>query len=225
MSSRPFRPPASHKTLTELVYKRLRDNIMHGRLNPEELISTGKVAKAMRISSMPVRAALTRLETEGLVSIVPQKGVKVSKISIEELEELFLIRSRLEGLAAYLASPNLTESDLQRLRGLLHQMSEHARNQNAKRWLAVNEQWHQLVFRATRNEQLTRLLMDLWHRGMPRRIGAPNVRGHMERRFVEHQAILSAFEKRDSELAERLWRDHILTGGEEIIKFLRNAQT
>jgi DNA-binding GntR family transcriptional regulator len=162
---------------------------------------------------MPVRAALTRLETEGLVVIVPQRGVSVSGVSVAELRELFVIRSRLEGLAAHLACPHLTETDFRKLKHLLLEMAKHAKRNDAKRWLTTNEQWHQLIFRANGNEQLTRLLLELWHRGMSRRIGAANVPGHMDRRFREHQAILAPLERRDAELVERLWRDHILPGG------------
>jgi DNA-binding GntR family transcriptional regulator len=212
------------KTLTELVHQQLRADIIRGRFGPGELISTGKIAAGMGISPMPVRAALTRLETEGLLVIVPQRGVKVSGVSIVELRELFIIRSRLEGLAAHLACPRLTEADLRTLKRLQAGMAKHAKHPDAKRWLTANERWHQTIFRASGNEQLARLLLELWHRGMSRRIAAPNVPGHMDRRFREHQAILAALEKGDADLAERLWRDHILAGGEEIIKYLEAAQ-
>jgi DNA-binding GntR family transcriptional regulator len=150
--------------------------------------------------------------------------VVVSNISVVELEELFLIRSRMEGLAAYLAASKLTPGQLQQLRRLLQGMARLAKAEDTKRWLDTNENWHHLVIRASGNETLTRLLMDLWYRGMPRRIGAPKVEGHMERRYGEHLEILRAFEKRDAELAERLWREHILLGGVEITGYLRKVQ-
>jgi DNA-binding GntR family transcriptional regulator len=88
---------------------------------------------------MPVRAALTRLETEGLVVIVPQRGVSVSGVSVAELRELFVIRSRLEGLAAHLACPHLTETDFRKLKHLLLEMAKHAKRNDAKRWLTTKE--------------------------------------------------------------------------------------
>jgi len=209
------------RTLAELAYGHLRDDIVHGRIKPGEVISTGQIAKAMGISSMPVRAALTRLETEGLLTILPQKGVVVSTVSLVELEELFLIRSRLEGLAAYSACINMTEAELEQLRSLLRNMKRLAETGKVKAWLAANEQWHHLVFRASGNEQLRRLLEELYRRGMGRRVGTPNVEGHTERRYGEHLGILKALERRAPEEAERLWRDHILNGGAEILQFLR----
>jgi DNA-binding GntR family transcriptional regulator len=59
------------KILSELVHQELRDDILHGRIKPGKFLSTGQIAKAMGVSPMPVRAAVTRLQTEGLVVIVP----------------------------------------------------------------------------------------------------------------------------------------------------------
>ena len=224
MSPRSLLPLAPRRTLAELAYERLREAIIRGRLKPDEFLSTGEIARNMGISSMPVRAALARLRTEGLVSVVPQRGVRISAVSVMELQELFIVRSRLEGLAAGLACQHLTQGDLRRLRQLLGQMRKHARTRDVKRWFGCNEQWHQTIFRASANEQLTRLLFELWRRGMSRRVGATSVVGHMERRHGEHRAILAAFEKRDAKRAERLWRDHILAGGVEAINYISQAQ-
>ena len=212
------------KTLAELAYRQLSADIIQGRFIPGKLISTGKIAGAMGISPMPVRAAMTRLETEGLVEIVPQRGVRVMGVSVEELRDLFTIRSRLEALAAHLACPRLSEADFYTLKRLQGEMAKHGGRHDAKRWLITHEQWHQLIFRASGNQFLTRLLLEIWHRGTFRRIAAPNVPGHMDRRLREHQALLAALEKRDAVLAERLWRDHILVAGKEIIGYLEAAQ-
>jgi DNA-binding GntR family transcriptional regulator len=212
------------QSLTELVYRRLRDDIISARVDPDEFLSTGDIAKAMGISPMPVRAALTRLETEGLVVIVPQRGVKITSVSVVELRELLVIRSRLEALAAGLACPLLTAADFRTLEGFLTEMATCAHRGDAKQWLTVHEQWHHLIFYAGQNEQLTRLLLDVWHRGMFRRIAPPNVPGHMDRVNTEHKAILAALRSRDADLAERLWRDHILSAGTEIIAFLEQAR-
>jgi DNA-binding GntR family transcriptional regulator len=212
---------APRQTLTDLSYRQLRNDIVRGRIKLGEVISTGQIAKAMGISSMPVRAALTRLETEGIVTILPQRGVIVSRVSLVELEELFLIRSRLEGLAAFLACANLTKADLGQLRRMLRTMKRAAETVRVKDWLSINEKWHHLIFIASGNDQLRRLLEELYRRGMGRRVGTPNVEGHMERRYGEHLGILGALERRAAEEAEILWREHILNGGAEILQFLR----
>lgn len=212
------------KTLTNLVTERLRDDIIHNRFRPGELLSTGRIAAAMGISSMPVRTAFACLEAEGLLSIAPQRGVRVSTLSIAELEEVYAIRSRLEGLAVFLACRHLTNGDLRRLRALLSAMVRHAKANDARRWLAANEQWHHLLFKASQAKLLVRLLTDLWRRAMWHRAVAPMLAGHMERRHPEHLAILKALEKRDAEEAERRCRAHILKSVQEVIKHVKSAQ-
>lgn len=216
---------APRQTLADLAYKQLRDDIVQGRLEPHTVLSTGQLAKALGTSAMPVRAALTRLETEGLVTILPQRGVRVTPVSLVELEELFLIRSRLEGLAAFLACQRMTKKHLQALRSSLRKMKRFTASRNAKSWLIANEGWHRVIFAACGNDQLQRLLEELYRRGMGRRVGAPNVGGHMERRYHEHLEILRALERQQPEEVERLWQEHILKGGEEILGFLRDMQT
>jgi len=101
----------------------------------------------------------------------------VASISADKMEELFLIRSRLEGLAAYLACKSFRKSDLKTLRGLLAQMSKLARMKDAANWLKANEKWHHFIFRKSGKEQLEQLLLELWNRGMSRRLGAPTLKG------------------------------------------------
>jgi len=223
MPSRLATRPRPLTNLTDYAYQQLRDQIVHGRLKPKEVISTGQIAKLMGISSMPVRAALTRLETEGLVTILPQKGVIVASVSLVELEELFLIRSRLEALAAFLACTRMTAENLDELHKLMGKMERFASAGDNKGWLSANELWHHRVFQACGNEQLRRLLEDLFRRGMGRRVGTVNVDGHMVRRYAEHATILDALARKDPDATERLWREHILLGGQEIMRFLREV--
>jgi len=173
---------------------------------------------------MPVRAALTRLEAEGLVVIAPQRGVTVSSISPGELEDVFVVRSRLEGLAIYLACSHMTEADLAELRRLLEGMGRSEKANDIRAWLKGNERFHRLIFRACQNRKLERLLLDLWSQGRRSRVGARNVPGHMKRRNTEHERILKGLEGKDAEPAERLMREHILAAGKEIVEFIAKQQ-
>jgi len=218
------RPLAPRKTLTDLAYERIRDDILNGLLKPGESVSTGRIAKDMQISSMPVRAALARLHAEGLVVIAPQRGVTVSSISPAELEELFVVRSRLESLATYLACPHMTEADLAELRRLLEGMRRSEKASDMRAWLKGNERFHRLIFRISQNRKLERLLFDLWGQGRRSRVGARNVPGHVKRRNTEHEGVLKALENTDAELADSLMKDHILAAGKEIVEFIAEQQ-
>ena len=210
MNRKLTRPLGPRKSLADLVCERIRDDIVNGLLKPGENISTGQIARHLQVSSMPVRAALTRLEAEGLVVIAPQRGVTVSKISPEDLEEVFVIRSRLEGLAAYLACPHLTEADLKKLRDLVEDMRRSEMANDTKGWARTNEQFHRTIFVASQRRRLVRLLSDLFDEGKRGRITLRNDPGHMGRRNGEHGTILKALECRNAELAEAMMRNHFL---------------
>lgn len=220
MNRKSNRPLAPRKTLTELVGERIRDDIVNGLLKPGESITIGRLARDLHVSSMPVRAALTRLEAEGLVVIAPQRGVMVSGISPEDLEEVFLIRSRLEGLGIYLACPHITEADLKTLRQLLADMRRSEKANDSKGWVRTNGQFHRLIFRAGQRPRLERLLSDLLNAGKRGRIVPRNVPGHMARRNAEHERILQALEAKDPDLAERMMREHLLASWKETDEFI-----
>jgi DNA-binding GntR family transcriptional regulator len=220
-STRPLVPP---KTLTESVYERLRDDIVNGLIKPGESFSTIQIARDMQVSSMPVRAALTRLQAEGLIVVTPHRGVTVTSISSGELGEAFAIRSRLEGLGIFLACPRMTEADREQLRRSLEEMGRLEKENDTRGWLKANEQFHQLIFGSSQNRKLVRLLLDLWKQARRGRIGARNIPGHMERRNAEHASILKALEAKDAERAERLMQDHIFAAGKEIVEFIAEQQ-
>jgi DNA-binding GntR family transcriptional regulator len=220
-SSQPLGP---RKTLTDLAYERLKDDILSGSRKPGEVISTGRLAKGLGISAMPLRGALTILAAEGLVTIAPQRGVTVSNISPEELHENSIVRSQLEGLAANLACGQITEAHVATLERALKDMEDCAAAEEPKRWVRANAQFHELIIACCHNTTLVRLLIDLRHQGMRGRMVTGHVPGHMARRNAEHRRIIDAFVSKSPARAEQYMREHILAAGEELVEFVRTKQ-
>ncbi len=211
---------APRKTLTDLVYKRIKDDIVNGVLKPGESTSTGKIAREMGVGPMSVRTALSRLHAERLLVIAPQRGVTVTDISPKELEEAFAIRSRLEGLGAYLACQHISEAQLRQLRAMLDEMQNTERSGDTAEWIKKNHTFHQLIFRVSQNRKLEQFLLDLWSQVNRGRIGVRSIPGHMQRRNQEHESIVKALESRQAKLADRLMQNHIRIAGKEIIEFI-----
>src|SRR5207248_2404880 len=101
----------AHPTVREVAYRRLRQLIVDGTLPPGQRIFENELADQLGISRTPLREALRQLETEGLVKPSARRGAIVSGLSAPEMEEEFLIRATLEGLAIRLAAPRLTADD------------------------------------------------------------------------------------------------------------------
>ena len=219
MQRKTDQPVGQRKTLAQLAYERIKNDILSCALKPGESISTAQIANGLQISSMPVRGALTRLEVEGWVVILPQRGVFVSKITPEELHENFVVRSRLEGLSANLSCSYITEAELTILRRLSREMRQYA-TVNTKRWFRANTQFHETIIQCSQNETLVRLLAELRHQSMRSRVVTQLVPGHTIRRGSEHKRILEALAAKNGDLAEQAMREHLLASGAELVDYM-----
>jgi DNA-binding GntR family transcriptional regulator len=198
-----------NRTLWEQVRARLREDILSGELAAGTVLSEAALADSFGVSRGPVREALGRLATEGLVTITPRRGAIVSELSAHEFVEAYQVREALETFAIRLAVPHLTETDLGRLRELHEQMVEHAQGGEVNAFFDTNAAFHDTFVTAAGNRKLSEVygrLMDQMGRYLPRSL---ELRGTLEKSIAEHSAILEAVEAGDAERAARLLADHI----------------
>ena len=120
-------------TLRGRVYHRIREDILNGRYEPDEELREIAIGKSLGVSRTPVREALRQLELEDLVYIIPNKGAYVKGISQEDIQDIYMIRSRLEGLSARLAAEKITEEQLADLQEVLMLAEFHAAHGKSKR--------------------------------------------------------------------------------------------
>ncbi|WP_051590970.1 GntR family transcriptional regulator [Bacillus sp. UNC438CL73TsuS30] len=111
-------------TIVKFVTKRLRKAILNGTLKKGDRLIQEEWAERLEVSRMPIREALTQLQMEGLVEMIPHKGAVVTPITKDNIEEIYHTRALLEGLAVEKSLPFLTEDDKKRLKDILIQMEE-----------------------------------------------------------------------------------------------------
>ncbi|WP_338473348.1 GntR family transcriptional regulator (plasmid) [Niallia sp. XMNu-256] len=111
-------------TIVQSVTKNLRKAILNGLLKKGDRLVQEEWAERLNVSRMPIRAALTQLQNEGLVKLVPHKGAIVTPITHEDIEEIYHTRSLLEGLAVEKSHPFLTKEDRNQLGNILIQMEK-----------------------------------------------------------------------------------------------------
>jgi DNA-binding GntR family transcriptional regulator len=109
------------RSRTDLVYESLRSSLLKGVLEPGSRLVEANVARDLGVSRTPIREALRRLESEGLVKSVPNSGFRVADF-LEDLGDIFLIRGRVEGLAGFLAAGKITLEELETLEDLQQKM-------------------------------------------------------------------------------------------------------
>lgn len=211
------------QSLNEAVYVELRRRILWGEIVAGSTLSVRRLSEQFRVSPMPVRDAIRRLEAEELVEVTPRSSTRVSLVSPEAVREIAEVRSRLEGLAARLAVPNLTSADVKRLRELLRTMQGAAVRNDPEAWHQGNAEFHRVVIHRSGNRLLTRMTDGLWDRSIRHFSARVLSQAQFRRlRHQEHQRIVQAIVSRDPNEVEHVWRDHVYRSGLETVDYLRS---
>jgi DNA-binding GntR family transcriptional regulator len=198
-----------HRTLWQRVHDHLRDEIISGSLTPGTELHEVTLAASFGVSRGPIREALGRLATEGLVTIRPRRGAVVRALSSDEFIEAYQVREALEMMAVRLAVPKLTEEDLDAMERLVEDMARLADAGDVQRFFAANAEFHQHFFAASGNGMLAGLYRQIRGQIDRHRLRSLELRGELSRSVAEHRAILSAARARDVERAVILASEHI----------------
>ncbi len=198
-----------HRTLWQRVHDHLRDEIISGSLTPGTELHEFALAGSFGVSRGPIREALGRLATEGLVTIRPRRGAVVRALSSEEFIEAYQVREALEMMAVRLAVPKLTAEDLAAMEQLIEEMAGRAEVDDVQGFFEANTTFHQHFFEVAGNRMLAGLYRQLRGQIDRHRLRSLELRGDLRRSIAEHRAILSAAGAGDVEQAVRLASDHI----------------
>jgi DNA-binding GntR family transcriptional regulator len=193
----------------EAMYITLREAILSGVLLPGERLGEEYLAKLFERSRTPVREAILRLEIERLAERSAGRGFVVGRITRDEVLEVYAVRGALDALAARLAAHGILPAELDQLRWLNGQLREAAAERDYARMLDLNMEFHEAVCRASRNALLLQFVRQIhdWVRRFPQSTFA--YKGRAEAANDEHDQLIAALAKGDSERAEGLARAHM----------------
>jgi DNA-binding GntR family transcriptional regulator len=198
-----------HRTLWQQVHEHLRDEIISGRLSPGTELHEVALAGSLGVSRGPIREALGRLATEGLVTTRPRRGAVVRALSSDEFIEAYQVREALEMMAVRLAVPKLTAEDLADMERLIEEMASRADAGEVQGFFEANTEFHQRFFQVADNRMLAELYRQLRGQIDRHRFRSLELRGDLRRSIDEHRAILWAARTGDVERAVHLTSDHI----------------
>jgi DNA-binding GntR family transcriptional regulator len=151
----------ARQSLGQEVYLALRKMIVQEKLLPGEKLKEGHLAARLGVSRTPVRAALQQLERERLVVTRPGYVTLVTTLTTADLEEMYPMIAVLEGLAARLATPRLTNNDLGHLNRLTVAMAEYSRKGKIDKLVSADEEYHNLLYERSGNHRLQRMVREL----------------------------------------------------------------
>ena len=212
--------------------------IFAGEYPPGSRLRQEALAEEFSVSRTPVREALRQLEAKGVIQHVPQLGATVLAPDARDIREAYQVRAELEGLAISLAVEWISDEQLERMRNAQKRFAETvakltvaALKSNAKAhlrglpsWVESNDEFHGVVTEASGNRRLRHMIRDL-HLGFTRNVmlSALTMDGRpMRENVAQHEAILSAIERRDAIEARKAMTHHILRSGELVVRWLES---
>jgi DNA-binding GntR family transcriptional regulator len=186
----------------------LRDLILHDELRPGDRIRQEEIADRLGASRLPVREALRMLEAEGLTEHESNKGARVPRLSMHEVDVIYRIRERLEPLAIAESLPQLTDDDHAHLEDVQRRIEQ---NTDLDRFLDLDREFHLGTYSGCHIDPLNAMVTRLWNSTQHYR-RAYVALGGPDRMWVvnsEHRLILDAVVRRDTVDAERFLEGHI----------------
>ncbi len=180
--------------------------------------------KILKGQSNPVVSASKLLETEGLLTIIPQVGMEVPSLTIERIEETFYIRGALSGLATALACRHLTQKDLEKLDSLVKVMDRSVLARDARSFSKLNREFHYSIFKNCKMSHLLMLLSRYWDSGTRYAKFFNRLPKIMMSSAKRHHEILEALKKHDEGGARSAAEKDSVDFGLAVSRFLMEAR-
>ncbi|MGM8212894.1 GntR family transcriptional regulator [Virgibacillus sp. W0430] len=195
-------------SLSDKVTEDFKQLIIYGELKPGELITVGEIADKYRISNTPVRDAFNRLVQRGLLDIIPFKGYMVSQLDFKKLDDLFTIRSLLEGGVIEIVTEKATWKDIEKLEVLANTPFNSSDANSEVAFMKTNLAFHLSLTKIANNQYLTDLVNDTLER-MQRILYIDLKLGDPESMKNEHLELIHFIKRRDTKKAKELMISHI----------------
>jgi GntR family transcriptional regulator, rspAB operon transcriptional repressor len=210
--------------LPKLAYDRLRDSIFEGTLKSGELLNEMALAKELGISRTPLREALFELSVQGLITILPRKGIQVKYFTQEDVEHVFELRGIIELaiIEKLTTSPNHSV-DSRELENILEEQRKTCGDGDYIAFLRADNLFHMMICESARNPRIVTIIKDLW--SIIRVMGLQGLQqsARWNQILDEHQRILAALTHRHGKTARRAMESHLAESKKGILKRLRDS--
>lgn len=206
-------------SLKSKIYEVLKESIasMNIYSDDEELrLDERQLSEILGVSRTPIREAIARLEQEGMVRIVPRRGVFVVRKTKAEILDMITVWASLEGMAARLITQRASDAEIATLRQMFVTIDDNQVRANIDEYAETNIRFHQALLAMSQCSLMTEMTENLFihMRSIRKRTIAEKDRA--SRSIIDHMQIIEALESRDTDTAERLARDHTLNLGRHI---------
>lgn len=198
-------------SLNETAYLRFRQALITLRYKPGDYLNTAQVMQDLELGRTPINQAIHKLAGEGLLQIIPRKGVMVSPLSIDDALKLIDVRLANELLCIQLVYKKITSKELDDLKKLHDKVVQASQERNTLEMMTLDRQFHEALSEISDNKWLADILSVI--HAQAQRFWASTLSSelHMKEVVDEHYAIITALENKDLAKAEETVRHHILS--------------
>jgi DNA-binding GntR family transcriptional regulator len=212
------------RLLREHVYVSIKGAIIGGEFEPGRRLIEEKLAEDMKTSRTPVREAIQKLEKEGLIYRLPRGGFAVKGVTEEEVEEVFGLRGILEGYAGFLATARMDDAELRSLEDIIALEEACLQDMNVEEFIRLDGEFHDVVYKAAKNNRLYNLLRDLRDYIYRYRVIIMRYQRKPQLAVQDHKDMVASIRSRNAKQVEKLVRKHMTRGKEVIKKKIRQGQ-
>lgn len=198
------------------VFHKIRDDILNGKYKEHDELREQSIGEELGVSRTPVREAFRQLELEGLINIIPNKGAYVTGITSKDIEDIYMIRSLLEGLCARWACDHITDELMEEMEENVYLAEFHAQKNHTEQIATLDNRFHEILYEACDSKMLEHLLKD-FHQyvyRIRRQTLAQGPRSNASNQ--EHRKIMEAIKDHNGDLACELAKEHMLNAYENI---------
>ena len=212
------------RELNQKAYDEIRRRILEGEFLPSSPISEYQLATDLNISRTPVREALKRLEEDGLVWSIPNKGTFIAELSAQDIMEIYQVRECLEGLAARIAAEQMSEKDIQLLEKEITLLNELKFTGKVDEIFQCDIRLHKLIIASTQNIRLGKILVTLDDQMHRVRVIFSQSPDWLQAVIQEHTTLVEKIKTHDGKGAENAMEQHLRSACDRSVKIVLPLQ-
>lgn len=202
--------PDTH-SLRGRVFHKLREDILNGKYKENEELRELAISEELGVSRTPVREAFRQLELEGLIQMIPNKGAYVTGITLKDVQDIYMMRSMLEGLCARWAADHMTKEQLEEMEENIYLSEFHLERGHTEQFAELDNRFHEIMYEACDSKILAHTLRDFHqyvYRVRRRTLANEN---RIRASTKEHRLIMEAIRNHDAKRAEELANQHMIS--------------
>ena len=199
----------NYELLNQKAYHVLKRAIIREDLTPNSKLILSEIAQSLGISNTPVREAINKLASEGLVKIIPNKGIVVKEINIDDFQEILQVRAFLDGLIAKLSVEKITDKEINDMMEITHKMEQYVKEDDRLTYNDLDIKFHDFLLTIAGNNTLKEIYNNLIVHGHRFRLRTLKIPDRMEKSLKEHLEIALRIKERNPDEATRVSQEHV----------------